>query len=135
MIYFRINSQLGLRMHFVYSNSESHAWLNIYMYIQENKIDWLKWKIWYNVKENWRFFSWPYWKAFCNSTYIFSLSIKRLNRNSGISKICKELAAAFTTKPSNLRELELCYNNFEDTEMEILSSTLMSTNCKLEALR
>ncbi|KAM6905352.1 NLR family CARD domain-containing protein 3-like [Xenentodon cancila] len=58
----------------------------------------------------------------------------RLNRNPGISKICKELATAFTVKPSNLLELELSYTNFDDTEMEILSSSLMSANCKLEAL-
>ncbi|XP_061567413.1 protein NLRC3-like isoform X2 [Cololabis saira] len=58
----------------------------------------------------------------------------RLNRNSGINKICNELATAFTAKPSNLRELELNYTNFKDTEMEIFSSALTSSTCKLETL-
>ncbi|KAM6905353.1 protein NLRC3-like [Xenentodon cancila] len=58
----------------------------------------------------------------------------RLNRNIGISDICKELATAFTSKPSDLRELELSYSNFTDAEMEILSRALTSTNCKLETL-
>ncbi|XP_061567583.1 NLR family CARD domain-containing protein 3-like isoform X2 [Cololabis saira] len=58
----------------------------------------------------------------------------RLNRNPGISKICKELATAFTVKPSNLLEVELSYTNFDDTEMEVLSGSLTSANCKLKAL-
>ncbi|XP_061567565.1 NLR family CARD domain-containing protein 3-like isoform X2 [Cololabis saira] len=58
----------------------------------------------------------------------------RLNRNIGISDICKELATAFTSKPSNLRELELSYSNFTDSEMEVLSRALTSANCKLETL-
>ncbi|KAM4531484.1 NACHT, LRR and PYD domains-containing protein 3-like isoform 2-T3 [Odontesthes bonariensis] len=58
----------------------------------------------------------------------------RLNRNSDITEICKALVTALTSKPSNLRELELSYTDFEDSEMEVLSIALMSTNCTLEAL-
>ncbi|XP_061568272.1 LOW QUALITY PROTEIN: NLR family CARD domain-containing protein 3-like [Cololabis saira] len=58
----------------------------------------------------------------------------RLKRNIGISDICKEIATAFTSKPSNLRELELSYSNFTDSEMEVLSRALTSANCKLETL-
>ncbi|XP_027898695.1 protein NLRC3-like [Xiphophorus couchianus] len=57
----------------------------------------------------------------------------RLNRNE-IRKICNEIGKAFTTDSTNLRELELNYLNFADSELEILSSSLMSTSCALETL-
>ncbi|KAM6913353.1 NACHT, LRR and PYD domains-containing protein 3-like [Lycodopsis pacificus] len=58
----------------------------------------------------------------------------RLNRNYGIRSICEELMTAFTSNPCYLRELELSYTNFEDSEMKMLSTGLMSTNCSLEVL-
>ncbi|XP_039977155.1 NLR family CARD domain-containing protein 3-like isoform X1 [Xiphias gladius] len=58
----------------------------------------------------------------------------RLNRNGETRKICKELVAALKSTPCYLRELELSYTNFKDSEMEILSAGLASTNCSLEVL-
>ncbi|KAM4717073.1 NACHT, LRR and PYD domains-containing protein 3-like isoform 2-T3 [Anableps anableps] len=58
----------------------------------------------------------------------------RLNQNSGITEICKEVATSFSSH-SNLRELEMSYTNFKDSEMEILSAGLMSKTCMLETLR
>ncbi|XP_015235512.1 PREDICTED: protein NLRC3-like isoform X2 [Cyprinodon variegatus] len=59
----------------------------------------------------------------------------RLNRNYWITDICNEIAAAFKSNASNLRELELSYTNFRDSDMEILSVALMNTSCTLETLR
>ncbi|XP_043956781.1 protein NLRC3-like isoform X3 [Gambusia affinis] len=59
----------------------------------------------------------------------------RLNRNGQIKKICNEIGKAFTTNSTNLRELELNCVNFADSELEIISSSLMSTSCGLETLR
>ncbi|XP_033999308.1 protein NLRC3-like isoform X2 [Trematomus bernacchii] len=58
----------------------------------------------------------------------------RLNRNQGIAKIFKEFVAALASKPCSLQELELSYTSLKDSEMEILSTGLMSTNCNLEVL-
>ncbi|XP_044188180.1 NLR family CARD domain-containing protein 3-like [Thunnus albacares] len=58
----------------------------------------------------------------------------RLNRNPQTAEICKELVTAFTSTTCYLRELELSYTNFTDSEMGILSTGLMSTNCTLEVL-
>ncbi|XP_022612695.1 NLR family CARD domain-containing protein 3-like isoform X2 [Seriola dumerili] len=58
----------------------------------------------------------------------------RLNRNFGITNICKEIVTRFTSNPCYLRELDLSYNDFEDSEMEILSAALMSMHCTLEVL-
>ncbi|XP_026016909.1 NLR family CARD domain-containing protein 3-like isoform X1 [Astatotilapia calliptera] len=58
----------------------------------------------------------------------------RLNRNPKPEKICEELVAAFKSSTCYLRELQLNYVNFKDSEMKKLSAELMSTKCKLEAL-
>ncbi|XP_051244101.1 NACHT, LRR and PYD domains-containing protein 3 isoform X2 [Dicentrarchus labrax] len=58
----------------------------------------------------------------------------RLNRNPQTADICKQLVTAFTSKPCYLRELELSYANFKDSEMEIFCTGLMNTNCTLEIL-
>lgn len=58
----------------------------------------------------------------------------RLNRNPQIGGICKELLTVFTSNTCYLRELELSSTNFKDSEMEILSTGLMSANCTLETL-
>ncbi|XP_010793871.1 protein NLRC3-like [Notothenia coriiceps] len=63
------------------------------------------------------------------------LETLRLNRNQGIAKIFKEFVAAFASKPCSLRQLELSYTSLKDSEMEILSTGLMSTNCNLEVLK
>ncbi|XP_067472245.1 NLR family CARD domain-containing protein 3-like isoform X1 [Thunnus thynnus] len=58
----------------------------------------------------------------------------RLNRNLKTAEICEELVTAFTSTTCYLRELDLSYTNFKDSEMEILSPGLMSINCTLKAL-
>ncbi|XP_014908962.1 protein NLRC3-like [Poecilia latipinna] len=59
----------------------------------------------------------------------------RLNQNSNITEICKEIATSFSSHFSNLQELDLSYTNFKDSEMEVLSAGLMSNTCILETLR
>ncbi|XP_040919008.1 NACHT, LRR and PYD domains-containing protein 12-like isoform X2 [Toxotes jaculatrix] len=73
--------------------------------------------------------------------FVFSAGLRhpkleklRLNRNHCITKICKELETTFTSNPCYLRELELSYTRFKDSEMENLSSWLRSANCTLEVL-
>lgn len=44
------------------------------------------------------------------------------------------MVTSFTSTTCYLRDLELSYTNFTDSEMEILSTGLMSTNCTLEVL-
>ncbi|XP_030591334.1 NLR family CARD domain-containing protein 3-like [Archocentrus centrarchus] len=58
----------------------------------------------------------------------------RLNRNPKPAEICQLLVAAFTSNTCYLRELELSYINFKDSEMKILSAGLMNINCRLKAL-
>ncbi|XP_017297536.1 NLR family CARD domain-containing protein 3 isoform X2 [Kryptolebias marmoratus] len=58
----------------------------------------------------------------------------RLNQNCDITNICKQIVTTIVSDSSNLRELELSYTKFTDSEMEILSAALMSTHCTLEAL-
>ncbi|KAM3597402.1 uncharacterized protein V6R79_004060 [Siganus canaliculatus] len=64
-----------------------------------------------------------------------SLEKLRLNQNGMITGICKELVTSFTSNPCFLQELELSYTTFKDSEMEILCTGLMSTNCHLKMLR
>ncbi|XP_039466596.1 NLR family CARD domain-containing protein 3-like isoform X1 [Oreochromis aureus] len=58
----------------------------------------------------------------------------RMNRRHRAAEICKMLVTAFTSKPCYLRELELNYTQFKDSEMKILSDGLKNKNCRLEVL-
>uniref|UniRef100_A0AAX7UMT4 NACHT LRR and PYD domain-containing protein n=1 Tax=Astatotilapia calliptera TaxID=8154 RepID=A0AAX7UMT4_ASTCA len=58
----------------------------------------------------------------------------RMNRHYRTAEICKMLVTAFTSKPFYLRELELNYTQFKDSEMKILSDGLKNKNCRLEVL-
>ncbi|XP_029365334.1 NLR family CARD domain-containing protein 3-like isoform X2 [Echeneis naucrates] len=58
----------------------------------------------------------------------------RLNQNYGIKSICEELVRAFTSNQCQLRELQLSFNDFEDSHMEILSAGLKSMQYILEVL-
>ncbi|XP_028267883.1 ribonuclease inhibitor-like [Parambassis ranga] len=59
----------------------------------------------------------------------------RLNRNPQTAEICQQIVTAISSSSSYLRQLEMSYSNFKDSEMEILSVGLMSSNCPLETLR
>lgn len=64
-----------------------------------------------------------------------NLSYHRLS-DCGISKThCEVLASALKSNPSHLIELDLTFNELEDSGLKLLSVGLESPNCRLKTLK
>ncbi|KAI3377311.1 hypothetical protein L3Q82_008523 [Scortum barcoo] len=66
------------------------------------------------------------------TSFCFSFRLSGCNLSS---KSCEALVSVFTSNNHSLRELDLSYNDLQDTGVMLLSAGLKSPHCRLEILR
>ncbi len=70
-----------------------------------------------------------------SQTYFYHIFVFRLSDCNLSSRSCEALVSVFASKNSNLRELDLSYNDLHDAGVMLLSAGLQSPPCRLEILR